>query len=617
MPAERIIIDGLYRCLCPSVDLITLCKAFGSPRRHRPPPTLQTPPGQCRREYRRIAYGPDSQPDRKTSEQARVEYLMRLAKRSPWVPEALFEGTDSFITKLDRIPTRSIYAALRELPGVAGTYFSVVKLVEYLIKERDEKPNANIYESLMRANVDKRHGSAEVAAQLFKEMEKLGIPATPQIYQALLEVTAIHPDYVLRSSVLFEMKNRWYLPTANDLVNITIGLLRDNQYELALEKLEEMHKSLVPVPPWLYEIFFYTFGELGFHEETLAILKYRLKLANVKKSPLSLNAWQFLLDVYSRDGFYDGIKYIWARSVSPGYLNPSDGVVTNILNAASRHVDAALAISAIQTLSSRGRKLGLHHYEALTHIYAQQGDLRKALTTLCIMTKAGLTPDLSSTRSIFRMLRASPSETNTALGILNDLRLQYEVPSAAFNVVLEVTEIHRGFKVALDLYRSVRDICANGPDLETYHILLRHCTFRKSMNFLFAEMESFSIEPIKTTYDHLIRIASMQEDYKQAFHFLERMKSAKTAGLPNNWWLSKDSALALIRRCIQAEDIRVQELIKECRSRKMSIDAEVQRLARAVQKKKESEESADSVGLDVSANAEGASPVRSLLPRIL
>ncbi|KAI1382030.1 hypothetical protein F4677DRAFT_400595 [Hypoxylon crocopeplum] len=608
MPGERIVIDGLWRCLCPSVDIRTLLRLVGPPRnpRRRPIPfpcNTQFADSRGQREYHRVASG--SHVGRNPSkddlvERSRIQYLKRLAKRSPWVPGALFGSVDDFATKLDNIPTKTIYAALKELPRVEGTYYSVVKLVEYLTRERKEKPNVMLYESLIRANVDKNHGSAEVASQLLKEIERLRIPTTPQIYQALLEVTAVHPDYVLRNTVLFEMKNRWYSATANDLINIIIGLLRDNQYELALEKLEELHKDPVAVPSWLYDIFLYTFADLGFHEETLSILKYRLKIVGIVKEPLSLNTWQFLLDVFSRDAFYDGVKYIWDRSVSTRHLNPSDGVIMNALIAASNHADADLAISAIQTLSNRGRKLESHHYEVLIDIHAQQKDLFRAFMTLCIMAKADVRSDLSSTRSLFRMLRESSSETDNALELLNELRLQYEVPSSAFNVVLEATEVHHGFKVALDLYRSVRQICVGGPDLETYHVLLRHCTMRKSMNFLFAEMRAFSIEPTQTTYDHLIRISCMQDSYEQAFQFLENMRSSKTAGLRNNWWMGRNSALALIRRCIQAEDIRVHELIEECRKRGMSIDAEVQQFIDDAQKQKEKLS-------DGSAPAEGVS----------
>ncbi|KAI1760312.1 hypothetical protein GGR53DRAFT_510234 [Hypoxylon sp. FL1150] len=610
MPGERVVIDGLWRCLCPSVDIVSLSRLTSPSRgpRQRSIPLFshntQTREPQGRRGYRHVAATTSTdrtRPDRDEIERARIEYLKRLAKRSPWIPGALFEGIDSFATKLDRIPTKTIYAALKELPRAQGTYHSVVKLVEYLVKERKEKPNAILYESLIRANVDKNHGSAEVAGQLLKEMEKLGVPVTPQVYQALLEVTAIHPDYALRNTVLFEMKNRWYTPTVDDSVNIAVGLLRDNQYELALEKLEDLHRDPVNVPSWLYDIFLFTFGDLGFHEETLSILQHRLKVANIAFEPLSLNTWQFLLDVFSRDAFYDGIKYIWNQSVSPGFFNPPDGVVMNVLNTASGHADAALAVSAIQTLSGRGKKLELHHFEALIDIHTQQNDLLKAFTILCIMEKTDLHPDLSSTRSIFRILYQSTSETEAALKLLYELRLDYKVPPAAFNVVLEAVAMHRPFKAALDLYRSVRQICIDGPDIETYNVLLAHCTLKRSMNFLCAEMEAFCIEPTWVTYDHLIRISTMQDDYKQAFQFLDKMRSSKAVGLPNDPWPSRSSALALIKRCIEAEDIRVQELIEGCHKRGMSIDIEVQQLLEAFQKRKELVEPVSGEGVAVSS----------------
>ncbi|KAI1208050.1 uncharacterized protein F4807DRAFT_432998 [Annulohypoxylon truncatum] len=593
MPRERIAIDGLWRCLCPSVDIITLSRLISPPRHPRQRSILSASSNTritCRhgwREYHSEAPEIPTSNRHEAIEKARIRYFQRLARRNPWAPKVLFQGVNAFATKLYKFSTKTIYGAIKELTRAEGTYLTVVRLVEYLVKERKERPNLMLYESLIRANVDKDHGSAEVAGQLLEEIESLNLAATPQVYQAILEVTAVHPDYALRSKALFEMKNRWYSPTTDDLTSIIIGLLRDNQYELALEKLEEMRKIPVMVPNWLYDIFLYIFGEKGFHEETLSILKHRLNIANAADESLSPNLWLFLLDVFSRDAFYDGIKYIWDHSVSSGYINPPDGVVMNVLNAASNHADAPLAMSTIQMLSSRSRKLELHHYEALIDIHAQQKDLRKALVVLCIMAKAGARPDLSSTRSIFQVLRKSSSETDNALAILRDLASHYKVPSAAFNVVLEATEVHHVFKVALDLYRNIRQFCVDGPDLETYHVLFSRCTRGRSMNFLLTEMRILEIEPVEETYNHLIRIACLQDNYEQAFQFLEKMKASKTAGLPNDWWMSKGSALALIRRCIQARDIRAQELVEGCRKRGMSINKELRQLLDGLQKQKQ------------------------------
>ncbi|KAI1428228.1 hypothetical protein F5Y12DRAFT_732529 [Xylaria sp. FL1777] len=578
MPGDRIVVDGLWRCLCPSIDILSLTKPFELwhvPRtRSRPSfanrSTLSRfSQQQCRRQY---GYVPTlllhkaKQGER--AQDSRVAYLKRLAKRSPWVPGAIFEGLDSFNTMLDKIPTRTLYDALKELQDAEETYFLIARLVEYLLKERGEKPNATLYESLIKANVNKQYGSAKAAAKLLKEMQSLSIPTTQDTYNALLEVTAVHPDYVLRAQVLHDMKNRWYEITPTAEVSIIVGLLREGQYELALFKLEALNKLPINVPPWLFDLFLYTFGELGFHEETLTILKHRQRVVDVvKRAPLSLNTWHFLLDVFSRDAFHPGIKFIWDHSVTPGDLHPPDGVVFNVLNTASVHGDTELCMSAIHELSARGVILNMHHYEALIHVHIRHDDLPKALTVLCIMAKAGLSPDLASTRPISQMLYNSSASTDRALKILHELRVQYTVPAAAFNVVLESFAAHGGFRVAFDLYRTIRQVCIDGPDIQTFDILLQHCTQKKSMNFLLAEMEAFSLKPTKSVLDHLIRICSIQDDYEIAFRYLEMMRAATPPNSSETWWVSKGSALALLRRCIQSQDPRFKDILEECRRR--------------------------------------------------
>lgn len=394
----------------------------------------------------------------------------------------------------------------------------------------------------------------------------------------------MHPDYVLRSSTLRDMKNRWYSPTPNDLINIIVGLLRDGQYELALEKLEESHRGPFVTPTWLYNVFVYVFGELGFHDESLQILQHLLKFKGPNQ-PFAV--WQLLLDVYSRDGFYTGITYIWHRMVTPGMLNPPDGTAINVLNAASRHGDTELVTEVMRMLTDRGKRLDLYHYEALIHAHTLQHDIRKALNVLCIMSKTGLGPNSSSTRSIYQMLKDSPSATDEALDVLHDLRQQFQVPIAAFNVVLEATAIHKGFNKAMDLYRGVRHICGAGPDLTTYHVLLTHCTLSRSMKSLVHEMAAFAIRPDYDTYDHLIRISAMQDDYEPAFVYLQKMEEAESE--TNRWWMTRGTALALVRRCVQAEDGRVQRIIEMCRSRGVPIDGEVRRLVRSIQREKDKE----------------------------
>lgn len=257
-----------------------------------------------------------------------------------------------------------------------------------------------------------------------------------------------------------------------------------------------------------------------------------------------------------------------------------------------------MVVNVIKMLTDRGKRLDLHHYEALIHAHTLHQDVRKALNVLCIMGRAGLTPDSSSTRSIYQVLRDSSAATDLALSMLQELRQQYDVPIAAFNVVLEATAAHHGFKKAQDLYRGVRRVSVGGPDRATYHVLLSSCTKRRSMNYVLDEMEGFSIHPDRTTYDHLVRICAMQTDVEPAFAYLEKMEA-------NRWWLSRASALALIRQLIQAEDSRVRGIIETCRKRRMAIEPDIRRLFQKIYQSKLKKEAnkANKVKADVTAPA--------------
>ncbi|KAI1266841.1 hypothetical protein F5Y18DRAFT_350164 [Xylariaceae sp. FL1019] len=579
MPGDRIVVDGLWRCLCPSIDVALLGKPFHVPLRtspsrpkiasHRNPlrPALQC----CRATSTSSAIFASPNVSRDGArggahhETSRVKYLKRLAKRAPWLPTEVLRDDDQFATTLHRTDTRTIYAALKDLQDSKGFATTVTALVEYLVRDRGEAPNAALYEALIKANIS-REGSAAVAKQLLKEMQAHNIPTTVGIYLALLQVAAVHPDYVLRSQVLHDMKNRWFGLDVNAQLSVIIGLLRDAQYELAFSKFEQFNSTHRTAPTWLFDVFLYVFGDLGFHEETLAILKRRQNITGIaRQEPLSLNAWHFLLGVFSRDSFYLGVKHVWDRMVAHGYISPPDGVVLYALNTASRSGDTTLAMAAIQTLSARGVKLDLHHYEPLIQLHMQHKNLEKAFAVLCIMAKAGLSPDLSCTRPIFQMLRDSKKSTDDAFQILQGLKQHHVIPAAAFNVVLEATIIHRNLPSAIDMYRSVRQVCINGPDIETFEILLQRCTHFKRMLFVVAEMEAFRLKPTQPILDDIVRVCHSHNRFTTAFRYLKPTTEASP-------WFSSNSAFLLLRRCVEAEDPRADLIASECRQRGMDGD---------------------------------------------
>ncbi|KAK7958123.1 pentatricopeptide repeat-containing protein- mitochondrial [Apiospora saccharicola] len=594
MPGERIVIDGLWRCLCPSVDAKALSKALQQPLvlPIRTPSIFDRAHGAyagpaCTRSYRtetmpervlnkasnllkmppRIHRKPTSvvrHPNKRRSraQDAYERYFDRMAKRLPEIPRALFTGTPPSDSELDRIDTSTLLRALQELLAVQWQYHCIVAIVEHLVAKRGMKPDAFLYECLIKVNVDPKYGSAEIVGNLLEEMVSTGCLPNSAVYHGVLEVLAVHPDYVLRTKVLRDMKQAWIEPTFQGLVAVTVGLLRDGQYELALERLEALNAGDMDVPPWLYDIFIYTFTNTGMHAEALMIVQHRLRDPELG---VAGNMWYALLEAFSRDFYYDGVSYIWERKVAPAILVPSDGMVLDVLNTAARNGDAALAAEALDMLSKRGKKLELHHFEPLMEIHAREHDLKRAFLTLGLMAKAGLQPDSSSTREIYAVLRESTEKTEEAIAILLENGVNDQIPMAAFNVVLEAKLQHEGFKSGLDTYRSVRRICASPPNLATFHLLLSQCTLLKSLQFILAEMEGFSVKPDSYVYNRTLLICTLNPQYEHAFRYLDLAKSRAIDGEVGDWWMDRDTALALIRRCILAEDGRVQGSLRPAR----------------------------------------------------
>jgi hypothetical protein len=93
-----------------------------------------------------------------------------------------------------------------------------------------------------------------------------------------------------------EMKERWFALTNEGWHNVVVGLLREHQYEIALDTLEGMQKQHIQVEPWLYDIFIYLFCESDELDEALKIIRYRVDYGDMEISPY---IWYYALDAFS------------------------------------------------------------------------------------------------------------------------------------------------------------------------------------------------------------------------------------------------------------------------------------------------------------------------------
>jgi pentatricopeptide repeat protein len=111
-----------------------------------------------------------------------------------------------------------------------------------------------------------------------------------------VKVLSIHPDYLLRTDILQEMKERWFSLSPEGWHSVVVGLLRDRQFELAMDALERMHSDQIRVQPWLYDIFIYQLCELDELDEAFKILRYRIEQDMQEVTP---TMWYYMLDTFS------------------------------------------------------------------------------------------------------------------------------------------------------------------------------------------------------------------------------------------------------------------------------------------------------------------------------
>ncbi|CZR66735.1 uncharacterized protein PAC_16636 [Phialocephala subalpina] len=472
----------------------------------------------------------------------------------------------------DGVPLIHLHDRLRKLTVMKGGYDQICELIPYLIQNRGEQPALIHYDALIRANADADFGSVEIVKHLLKEMKEMGIGADSGLYHGVLKVLAIHPDYLLRDQVMQEMKMKWFGLSPEGWHDYVIGLIRDRQYEVAMDRLEQMHTDAIAVQPWLYDIFMFQLCDAGELDEVFKLLQYRFDHSRHEIQP---SVWYYVLDVFSQAFHYAGTKYVWQKRVQTQSLVPSDGICTAALNLAARYADPGLATSVVRILSSRLPVLQTHHYEALIAAYAGSNDNKTAFRILAIMSKANIEPDATSTRPLFLHLSQSKEYPRMAWDDLKSLSADgHQIPVAAANVVLEAcTEVGR-FDEAVALYKELHEIIETGPNTDTFNMLLQGAVYagRKDLcMFLASEMAALDVKPNLITYDRLILACLPEKDYEDAFKYLEEMISVGDDKGDGGWWMRQGTAAAMVRRCAAAGDERAWEIINEMKNRGMKL----------------------------------------------
>jgi hypothetical protein len=191
MLVTRIAIDGLWRCLCPSMDAIALSQLS--------PPLRGASIRPCLRTTKRVV----SRPSRSfLSRSPHSKTEINLEERGDAITTAIDNITPSKTSSadpkpsppyasLDEVPITELHDTLRNIGTKDGAYKSIADLVEYMITSRREKPSLPLYDALIRANADASHGSADAVAKLLREVKEEQIVPDSNLYHSALQVCSM------------------------------------------------------------------------------------------------------------------------------------------------------------------------------------------------------------------------------------------------------------------------------------------------------------------------------------------------------------------------------------------------------------------------------------------
>lgn len=213
------VLDGLWRCLCPSIDAATLARTLQRPKA----PSRRLAAIQCRNATTTRAQSTRSdeseprlwrpQPQNVSAESAAAQalsgsrrptsstsstgfakdghsqWVYRTWKKHRGLPVSFFDGQSSPYEALSKVSTAAIVEGLREMIMHERQYYGICNVVRYLVMHRDRKPDIFLYECLIKANADPSYGSAKVVANILEEMGSQGILPTPAIFHSVLDVS--------------------------------------------------------------------------------------------------------------------------------------------------------------------------------------------------------------------------------------------------------------------------------------------------------------------------------------------------------------------------------------------------------------------------------------------
>lgn len=476
--------------------------------------------------------------------------------------------SDSFFK---RATTSSLENMMEHTAGERADLLGTLRILRELVEHRGLRPNSTHYKALILANTDAAGGSAKQVRLLLDEMVANNIPADSPTLHAALRVLAVHPDYLLRQHVLRMLRDRWLSLSPMGWHHIVVGLIRENQFEMALHTISLMEAKHIQLREWVFDLLIYSLCNVEEYDTILNLIKSRMEFGG----DISPTLWFHLLDRASYAMHEPCVQYCWKERVQSGLINPSVGVCDQVLRITARSGNTGLANSVFKILKARGSPHSIDNYEALIDTYLAANDLENAIAVLCRLARTTYIVPESSTRSIMSYMISSNKLPEEYWDLLKSIskKSQLDIAPVAANLIFEYCAYRHQMLTATELLKDYHNLVPEGPDCETLNHCIAGCSAvmettdeqllkqAKLAGWFLQEMIDLKIMPNQRTYEEIILWCISGMKYQEAYNYFMEM-------LDNKFDIAPEVAKKIRTMCYEIDDPWAKKLQTHTRLRK-------------------------------------------------
>ncbi|KAM3341029.1 pentatricopeptide repeat-containing protein, chloroplastic [Capsicum galapagoense] len=407
-------------------------------------------------------------------------------------------------------PNLYIYRAIIDVCGLCGDYLKSRSIYEGLITSKFT-PNIYVFNSLMNVN----SCDLSYTLDIYKQMQKLGVPADLTSYNILLKSCC--------------------LATRVDLAKEIYGELKHLEMAGALKLDVFTYSTLIKV-----------FADARMWQMALEIKKDMLS-AGVTPNIVT---WSSLVSACANAGLVDQAIQLFEEMLQAG-CEPNSQCYNILLHAC---VEACQYDRAFRLFRSwKEHALPKDNCEDFGSKMKNNSNLSpKLMVSASIPTHTSASPHgRFSTRVPFRpttatyniLMKACGSDYYRAKALMEEMKKVGLSPNnISWSILIDICGGSGNVEGALQILRAMREAGIQ-PDVVTYTTIIKVCVENKDFKSafsLFAAMKRYQIKPNMVTYNTLLRARSRYGSLQEVQQCLAIYQDMRKAGYkPNDYYLKQ------------------------------------------------------------------------------